>query len=79
MRLFNVAQGPEVSLPLSHCLAAKGSDMNGQQSAVSRSGKVSMCRPGLPLPRGQSFARITIGMAGLVICDLSPTMSCQWA
>ena len=48
-------------------------------SAVSRSGKISMCHPGLPLPRGQSFAHITIGLAGLVICDLSPTMSCQWA
>ena len=34
---------------------------------------------GLPLPRGQSLAHITIGLAGLVICDLSPTMSCQWA
>ena len=39
----------------------------------------SMCHPGLPLPRGQSFAHITIGLAGLVICDLSPTMSCQRA
>ena len=35
--------------------------------------------PGLPLPKGQSFAHITIGLAGLVICDCSPTMSCQWA
>ena len=35
--------------------------------------------PGLPLPRGQSFAHITIGLAGPVICNLSPTMSCQWA
>ena len=25
---FNVAQGPEFCLPLSHCLAAEGSDMN---------------------------------------------------
>ena len=46
---------------------------------VGRSGKISMCHPGLPLQRGQSSARITIGLAGLVICDLSPTMSCQWA
>ena len=46
---------------------------------MSRSGKVSICRPGLPLPMGQSFAHITIGLAGPVICDLSPTMSCQWA
>ena len=28
--------------------------------------------------KGQSFAHITIGLAGLVICNLSPTMSCQW-
>ncbi len=28
---------------------------------------------------GLSCARITIGLAGLVICDLSPTMTCQWA
>ena len=42
-------------------------------------GKISMCHPGLPLQRGQSSARITIGLAGLVICDLSPTMTCQWA
>ena len=38
-----------------------------------------MYPPGLPLPTGQSLAHITIGLAGLVICDLSPTMSCQWA
>ena len=38
-----------------------------------------MCHPELPLPRGQSFAHITIGLAGLVICDLRPTMSCRWA
>ena len=38
-----------------------------------------MCHPGLPLPRGQSFAHITIGLAGLVTCHLSPTISCQWA
>ena len=40
---------------------------------------ISMFRPGLPLPRGQSFAHITISLTGLVIWDLSPTMSCQWA
>ena len=35
---------------------------------------------GLTAPsRGQSSAHITIGLAGLVICDLSPTMTCQWA
>ena len=41
-----------------------------------------VCRPLIrfvPLPRGQSFAHITIGLADLVICNLSPTMSCQWA
>ena len=53
--------------------------LDSQQSAVGRSGRISMCHPGLPLPRGQSFAHITIGLAGLVICDLSPTMTCQWA
>ena len=46
---------------------------------MSRSGKISMCHPGLPLPRGQSFAHFTSGLAGLVICNLSPAMSCQWA
>ena len=35
--------------------------------------------PGTALPRGQSFAHITVSFAGLVICDLSHTMSCQWA
>ena len=29
--------------------------------------------------QGRSFVHVTIGLAGLVICDLSPTMSCQWA
>ena len=53
--------------------------MSRSAKTLSRSGKISMCHPGLPLPRGQSFAHITIGLAGLVICDLSPTMSCQWA
>ena len=38
-----------------------------------------MCHPGLPLPRGQSFAHISIGLAGLVICDFSPSMSYEWA
>ena len=38
-----------------------------------------MCHPGLLLPREQSSAHITIGLAGLVICALSPSMSCQWA
>ena len=41
--------------------------------------EISMCHPGLPLPRGQSFAPITIDFAGLVLCDMSPTVSCQWA
>ena len=38
-----------------------------------------MCHHGLLLPRGQSFAHITIGLAEPVTCALSPTMSCQWA
>ena len=38
-----------------------------------------MYHPGLPLPREQSFAHITIGLACLVIRALSLTMSCQWA
>ena len=38
-----------------------------------------MYHPGLPLPRGQSFAHIIIGLAGLLICTFSPTMTCQWA
>ena len=46
---------------------------------MSRSAKIFMCHPGLPLPRGQGFAHITNGLAGLVVCNLSPTMSCQWA
>ena len=48
-------------------------------SALSRSGKISMRHPGLPLPRGQSFAHITLGLADLVICKMSPTLSCRWA
>ena len=58
----------------------------GSLGFMSRSAKrreqvweISMCHPGLPLPRGQSFAPITIGFAGLVLCDMSPTVSCQWA
>ena len=34
--------------------------------------------PDCPCQRGKAL-RITIGLAGLVICDLSPTVSCQWA
>ena len=35
--------------------------------------------PSDPLGAEQSFAHITIGLADLVICNLSPTMRCQWA
>ena len=47
--------------------------------AFQGSRRSPLANPGLPFPRGQSFAHITIGLAGLVVCDLSPTMSCQWA
>ena len=46
---------------------------------MSRSGKSPCVTPDCPFQRGQSFAHITIGLAGLVICGLSPTMTCQWA
>ena len=31
------------------------------------------------VPSKQSFAHISIGLIGLVVCALSPTLSCQWA
>ena len=68
-----------LSLPLGLGLWTALDSCAGWQSIVSMSGGISMWHPGLPLLRGQSFAHIIIGMAGLVICALSPTMTCRWA